>query len=267
MKNSWCQHVCAVILPVGSVFIEDGEMETGVIITDRQETVKFHLEPTGSQTNLQSLVACWYLIFSHIWTLLKLRWSETSLILDSLIYYEITFFPSALRWKIYKHQIIDSEKVIGASIISCCWCSWIVDYLFRLQTGCAAGVHLQVFGNQSGGDWVHRSFVSQKHWKGFISELFKVKHLSEEKNAEKYLQQAIAITPKWLQNNTSLNDEDLEMTTETKQEALKSLSLILSAWTRQQSNKEHEVHAQITIILLIINDSLVTPIISAVCTL
>lgn len=91
-----------------------------------QETVKFHLEPTGSQTNLQSLVA-----------LLKQRWSETSLISDGLIYYEITFFffflllpwdeKFTVKWK--KHQIIDSEKVIGALIISCCWYSGTVSFI------------------------------------------------------------------------------------------------------------------------------------------
>lgn len=54
-----------------------------------------------------------------------------------------------------------------------------------LQTGGVAGIHLQVFGDQSRGDLVHRCSVSQKHLERFIMILFKVKHLSEEKVQKK----------------------------------------------------------------------------------
>lgn len=115
----------------------------------------------------------------------EMIWDQQSFISDTfdLLWNHSFFCPEMkhLHRQMKQAQIIDSEKVIGALIISCCWCCWSVYYLFCLQTGCVAGVHLQVFGDQSGGDWVHRCFVSQKHWKGFISVLFKVKHLSEEK--------------------------------------------------------------------------------------
>lgn len=63
-----------------------------------------------------------------------------------------------------------------------------MNYQYWLQAGCVAGIHLQVFGGQASGDWVHRSSVSQKCWNRFVSVLLEIIHLSE-KHWAKYIEQ------------------------------------------------------------------------------
>lgn len=49
----------------------------------------------------------------------------------------------------------------------------------ELLQAAASGLHLQVFGDQAGGDRVHGASVGQEHRRRLVTVLVKVEHLSE----------------------------------------------------------------------------------------